>query len=82
MSAEEKLGIFGSYGRADLVDPSVGQQFADALNAGDFEAAVALVADDATWHVEGDGPLAGEYTGPESVLGFLTAISGAGLLGP
>ena len=81
MTAEEKLGIFGTYGLTDLVDPSVGQRFADALNARDFVAIAELIADDAVWHVGGDGEFAGEHTGADQVLTLLRKLDEAGLIG-
>lgn len=81
MSAEEKLGIFGTYGLADLVDPSVGQRFADALNARDFAATAELIADDAVWHVGGDSEYTGEYAGPDQVLALIHRLDDAGLIG-
>lgn len=65
--------LLGSFGKAQLLDPSVGQQFADALNARDFDTAAALISEGATWHVSG-GPAPGDYTGPSEVGGALRRL--------
>lgn len=41
-----------------------------AFAAGDMETVGPLLADDVVWHVGGDNPLSGDYTGREAVLGF------------
>ena len=41
-----------------------------AFAAGDMATVGPLLADDVVWHVGGDNPLSGDYTGREEVLGF------------
>ena len=43
----------------------------EAFQKADMEAVRALFADDIVWHVGGRSPLAGDYRGPDEVLGFL-----------
>jgi ketosteroid isomerase-like protein len=43
----------------------------EAFGRGDVPAVLALFADDISWHVAGQNPLAGVYTGHDEVLGFL-----------
>lgn len=38
----------------------------DAFNARDEKAFLSLLADDVAWHVEGDNPMSGVYTGRDS----------------
>lgn len=42
----------------------------DAFGRGDMAAITELLADDIVWHFSGDNPLAGDYAGRDSVLGF------------
>lgn len=55
------------------------QAFA-ALADGDLEAAMQIVADDAVWHVGGNNPHAGDYTGREAIraMGEVIASSSRG----
>ncbi len=41
-----------------------------AYGAGDLDTVNALFADDIVWHVAGQSPIAGDYTGKEQVFGF------------
>ena len=41
-----------------------------AFAAGDMGTLGPMLADDVVWHVGGDNPLSGDYTGREEVLGF------------
>src|SRR5687767_907022 len=43
----------------------------EAFQKADMETVRALFADDIVWHVGGRSPLAGDYRGPDEVLGFL-----------
>jgi uncharacterized protein len=43
----------------------------EAFQKADMETVRSLFADDIVWHVGGRSPLAGDYRGPEEVLGFL-----------
>lgn len=42
----------------------------EAFAAGDVPAVLAMFSDEISWHIPGRSPLAGDYTGPEEVLGF------------
>jgi ketosteroid isomerase-like protein len=42
----------------------------EAFGKGDIPAVLALFAEDIVWHIPGRSPLAGDYTGPQEVLGF------------
>jgi ketosteroid isomerase-like protein len=42
----------------------------EAFDKGDIPAVVAIFDDDISWHIPGRSPLAGDYSGPEGVLGF------------
>ncbi len=39
--------------------------------SGDIDLMHVVFADNAVWHQPGKGPLAGDYKGPEQILGFL-----------
>lgn len=43
----------------------------ECAERGDLETLSELMAPDAVWHEPGCSPLAGDYKGPEEVLGFL-----------
>jgi ketosteroid isomerase-like protein len=49
---------------------------ADAFQRGDLATFTACYADDAVWHVPGEGPLAGDYRGPESILALFARAYG------
>jgi uncharacterized protein len=40
----------------------------EAFSAGDFNAVLALLADDVIWHAGGSNQLAGDYHGPQEVM--------------
>jgi len=42
----------------------------EAFSAGDFNAVLALLADDIIWHAGGSNQLAGDYRGPQEVMGL------------
>ena len=42
----------------------------DAFGQGDLATLSELIADDATWHVRGLGPLNGDYHGRDQIFGF------------
>jgi uncharacterized protein len=42
----------------------------EAFGAGDFDAVLALLADDIVWHAGGSGQLAGDYHGRQEVMGL------------
>jgi len=42
----------------------------EAFGAGDFNAVLALLAGDITWHAGGSNQLAGDYHGPQEVMGL------------
>lgn len=44
-----------------------------AFMTGDLETVVASFAPDAVWELPGRGRLAGEYKGPEAIVGFLAS---------
>lgn len=46
----------------------------EAFNTGDIDTLVKLMAHDVVHHVPGSSPLAGEYKGIESVLGYYSAL--------
>ena len=53
-----------------------------AFSSGDLETLSGSMADDVTWHVPGDSPIAGDYEGKEAVFGFfgkLAELSGGTL---
>ncbi|MBW3665035.1 MAG: nuclear transport factor 2 family protein [Actinobacteria bacterium] len=53
-----------------------------AFSSGDMDALSGSMADDVTWHVPGDSPIAGDYEGKEAVFGFfgkLAELSGGTL---
>jgi ketosteroid isomerase-like protein len=43
----------------------------DAFTSGDLASLPGFFADDAVWDLPGRGTLAGEYKGPEAIVGFL-----------
>jgi ketosteroid isomerase-like protein len=48
------------------------ENYVDALQAGDVSTVRSFFADDATWHLEGELPLSGTYTGRDTIIdGFL-----------
>lgn len=49
---------------------------ADAFHRGDLATFAACYADDAVWHVPGEGPLSGDYRGPESILALFARAYG------
>jgi ketosteroid isomerase-like protein len=48
----------------------------DSLVSGDLATFCSAFADDVTWHVPGDGPLAGEYRGLPALLAFFARQEG------
>jgi uncharacterized protein len=42
----------------------------EAFSAGDVNTVLALFADDITWHASGSNQLAGDYHGPQEVMGM------------
>lgn len=48
---------------------TVVSQYVRALQDGDVEARKAAFHPDATWHIPGDGPLSGDYVGPDEIFG-------------
>jgi ketosteroid isomerase-like protein len=47
----------------------------EAFNTGDVDTLMGLFAKDAVQHVPGNGPFAGTYKGPESILGYYAKLS-------
>src|SRR5260370_31225625 len=47
----------------------------EAFAKGDLAALAELIADDATWHVSGAGPLSGDYHGRGEVFGFFGRLA-------
>lgn len=45
-----------------------------AFGEGDMATLSTLMADDIVWHVAGDNPLSGDYSGKEAVFGFFARI--------
>ncbi len=52
----------------------VARRFWEAAAAGDPEAILALFSPDTVWRALGDNPIAGEYHGPEKVLGYMARL--------
>jgi uncharacterized protein len=50
----------------------------DAFGKGDIPTVLAMFADDIVWHIPGRSPLAGDYTGPQEVLGFFGTLQDRG----
>src|SRR3990172_808316 len=48
-----------------------------AFAEGDFSGLAKLFSEDAVWHVRGDTPLAGEYSGCEAIVEFLRRLAHA-----
>ena len=46
----------------------------EAFGAGDFTAVLALLAADITWHASGSNQLAGDYHGPQEVMGLFARL--------
>jgi ketosteroid isomerase-like protein len=46
----------------------------EAFGKGDIPAVVAIMAENIAWHIPGRSPLAGDYTGPQEVLGFFAKL--------
>jgi ketosteroid isomerase-like protein len=49
---------------------------ADAFQRGDLATFATCYADEAVWHVPGEGPLSGEYRGTESILALFARAYG------
>ena len=47
----------------------------EAFGKGDMETLTELFDQDATWHVPGEGPLSGNYSGREAIFGFFGQIA-------
>jgi uncharacterized protein len=47
----------------------------EAFAKGDLAALTELLADDVVWHVQGGGPLSGDYHGRDQVFGFFGRIA-------
>ncbi len=52
----------------------VARRFWQASAAGDPEAILALFSPDIVWRAHGDNPIAGEYRGPEKVMGYMARL--------
>ena len=52
----------------------VARRFWEATAAGDPETILALFSPDIVWRAHGDNPIAGEYHGPEKVLGYMARL--------
>ncbi len=50
------------------------RRFWEATAAGDPETILALFSPDIVWRAHGDSPIAGEYHGPEKVLGYMARL--------
>ncbi len=46
-----------------------------AFAEGNFDSFAEQFAEDAVWHVAGDNPLAGDYSGRDAILGFLRQLA-------
>jgi ketosteroid isomerase-like protein len=47
------------------------RRYLEALAEGDMDTVRAAFAEDAVWHLPGKSPLAGDYEGPDAILGFI-----------
>jgi uncharacterized protein len=47
----------------------------DAFAKGDLTTLTELIADDAVWHVQGGGPLSGDYRGRDQIFGFFGRLA-------
>ena len=46
----------------------------EAFGKGDIPAVLGIFSDDVSWHIPGRSPLAGDYHGPDEVLGFFQKL--------
>ena len=47
-----------------------------AFAEGDMETMKGLFTDDATWHFAGHNKWSGDYTGPDSIIGYMSGVAG------
>jgi uncharacterized protein len=57
----------------DVYESFVRRVYRD-FEVGDLDLLRVVMGDDVVWHEPGRSPLAGDYKGPEAVLGFLGAL--------
>jgi ketosteroid isomerase-like protein len=57
-------------------DVAVVRRGYEAFNAGDMETLLELFDENASWHVPGRGPLAGDYEGREATFAYFGQLGG------